>query len=578
MTAELPVPSLIAFACRAGRISLEYRSTERTREAIESDPSRRCRHFDVREPHMFFSTRTPGILAVAFLALMWNATDGTSFDGAAHPVTTEAGDAPTATSDNRPLSISVEEAILLALANNGDLRVEILSPQIRQTFAAVERAAFDPVLRATAARERVRDWDPSRAIGAREALTEKTSGELSIEENLPTGTRIAGTVSGEKMESTLYAEPASQARVGFTVTQALLRGVSLRANLARLYEARLDTRMSEYELRGFIESLVANVEKAYWDLALAERQTEIVEESMSLARKQLQETSERVKVGRIAETELAAAEAEVARRREELIDAQRTADKRRIALLRLISPPSAPAWDNPLALRDSPPGQPDILEPLADHIAVALRMRPELNQARLNAKKGNLEVVRTRNGLLPRLDFFVALGATGYSESFGGAPGEVDTGHYDAAVGLTMEFAPINRAARAEARRAVLTERQMIRSVQNLQQIVELDVRTAYLEVQRAIEQMEATTATRQYRERTLYAETEKFKVGKSTSFLVAQAQRDLLDSRLAEVAATISYMKALVELYRLDGSLLDRRGLDAPGREPVDLALSAEN
>jgi outer membrane protein TolC len=60
--------------------------------------------------------------------------------------------------------------------------------------------------------------------------------------------------------------------------------------------------------------------------------------------------------------------------------------------------------------------------------------------------------------------------------------------------------------------------------------------------------------------------------VGKSTSFLVAQAQRDLLISRIAEVQALANYIKALINLYQKDGSLLERRGIAAPGREAVEL------
>ena len=63
------------------------------------------------------------------------------------------------------------------------------------------------------------------------------------------------------------------------------------------------------------------------------------------------------------------------------------------------------------------------------------------------------------------------------------------------------------------------------------------------------------------------------FLVGRSTSFLVAQAQRDLLISRIAEVQALANYLKALVDLYQRDGSLLERRGISAPGREPVKLS-----
>ena len=60
--------------------------------------------------------------------------------------------------------------------------------------------------------------------------------------------------------------------------------------------------------------------------------------------------------------------------------------------------------------------------------------------------------------------------------------------------------------------------------------------------------------------------------MGKSTSYLVAQAQRDLLVSRIAEVEAVANYLVALVDLYQNDGSLLERRGVSAPGRKPVTL------
>ncbi len=100
---------------------------------------------------------------------------------------------------------------------------------------------------------------------------------------------------------------------------------------------------------------------------------------------------------------------------------------------------------------------------------------------------------------------------------------------------------------------------------------VELDVRTAFIEVNRTREQISATAATRKFQAEKLRAETEKFRVGRSTSLLVAQVQRDLLFSQIAEVRGVANYLKALVELYRLEGSLLERRGISAPGREPVE-------
>ena len=102
---------------------------------------------------------------------------------------------------------------------------------------------------------------------------------------------------------------------------------------------------------------------------------------------------------------------------------------------------------------------------------------------------------------------------------------------------------------------------------------MEVDVRTAYIEVDRTKQQIAATSVTRKFNEEKLRTETEKLRVGKSISFLVAQAQRDLLTSRIAEVRALANYLKALIDLYRQDGSLLERRGISAPGSKPVKLS-----
>jgi len=57
-------------------------------------------------------------------------------------------------------------------------------------------------------------------------------------------------------------------------------------------------------------------------------------------------------------------------------------------------------------------------------------------------------------------------------------------------------------------------------------------------------------------------AEQERFAVGSSTALQVAQAQRDLLNSQIAEIEAIVNYRIALVRLYLAEGSLLERRGI----------------
>jgi outer membrane protein TolC len=465
-----------------------------------------------------------------------------------------------------PIELTIIEAIVAALGNNKSLRIEKLSPALRRESVKQAKAAFDPSLSAGASYSRSRTKDDDS-----DSRSYSSGADVGISKHMPSGTDINAGLATSRSWGELYSDSHATG-LDITITQALLQGRDPRANLASLHQAKLDVEVSLYELRGFTESLVAQVETTYWDYALAKRQIEIYTGSLKLAEQQLSETRERVKVGKLAETELAAAQAQVALRKEDLINARSNLEKTRLKLLRLLNPPGDNLWDREIVLKNEP-AVPDVtLDKVEAHVAVAMMMRPDLNQATLSLKRGELEVVQTKNGLLPRLDLFVTLGKTGYAESFHGSVDGFNRGSYNWSASLSLEYPLGNRAAKARQRQAVLNLEQARESIENLRQLVQVDVRSAYIEVNRAKEQVSATAATRKLQEETLRTETEKFRVGKSTTFLVAQAQRDLVASQVSEIQAIVMYLKALVELFRLEGSLLERRGIAAPKSDPTGL------
>jgi outer membrane protein len=277
-------------------------------------------------------------------------------------------------------------------------------------------------------------------------------------------------------------------------------------------------------------------------------------------------------VGRLARAELAAVQAEVAAQEQALIEARAAQETIHLQLLRLLNPPGPGLWQRSIELVHQPTLPEITLEAVEQYVAVAQGMRPVLNEARLQLMRGDLEIVKTGNGLLPLMELFVTLGKSGYADSFGRSVDRIDEDSYDALGGVRLAYPFFNRDARAQHRRAQLSRDQAQKALDNLDQLVEVDVRAAYIEVDRTKQQISATSVTRRFDEEKLRTETEKLRVGKSTSFLVAQAQRDLLVSRISEVQALANDLKALIDLYRQDGSLLERRGISAPGREPVAL------
>ncbi|MCA1808248.1 MAG: TolC family protein [Kiritimatiellia bacterium] len=475
------------------------------------------------------------------------------------------------------LRLTLAEAVVMALENNPLFHVERLQPDFWRTYEQEARAEFDPVLAAEAARTRT-DGEVDTTSPVPPAYLDERAGAweggAALEQRLPTGTRISLGAELSRARTDFAPDPGAEfddrrdlTRINLTLTQSLLRGLGPSVNLARLRQARIDTLISEHELRAAAETLVSRVELAGWDYVLAGRRMEIYQESLQLAERQRDEVRERILVGHLAEIELAAAEAEVAQRRESLINARSVLAQRQLMLLRLLAPPSGQGlWECSLVIEDEPFVPEEDPEPVLNHVKRALELRPELREAQLLTARGELEVAHTRNGMLPRLDFFITLGRTTYADSFGESGRETERTENILKGGLRLEYPPLNRADRARHRRSVNQLEQAQLALANLEDLVQTEVRVAMLEVQRSHEQIAATRATRLHREESLRAETEKFRVGKSTSMLVAQAQRDLVASRIAEVESVISHLKARLELYRLDGSLLRRRGLEHAG------------
>jgi outer membrane protein TolC len=307
-------------------------------------------------------------------------------------------------------------------------------------------------------------------------------------------------------------------------------------------------------------ALTAQVETLYWQYYLRLRQLEIVKESLRLAEQQREETGRRIEAGSIPESEAAAAEAEVALRYEELINAESQAVTAAVNLLRTINHDSEGFWKLRPELTDAPLlGKLDQLD-LCTHLQIALKKRPELAQARLLIKKDELEIVASKNGLLPRLDFFASIGTTGYATTPGRSFSDIGgAATYDVTAGFVYEISQGRRAAKARLRRANISRKMREEALRNLEQVIKQDVIEAFIEVKRTTQQMTATAATSQKQLEKLRVEEVKFSVGKTTAFQVAQAQRDLTAAQIAEVKAAVDYTNAIIDLFRADGSLLER-------------------
>lgn len=462
----------------------------------------------------------------------------------------------------KPIELSVEQAVMLALRNNLDLQVQQLSPVIVGTFEQIERGIFDPEFFAEAEYFDEKSSEISQSSGEQFNISgNEAGGAVGVRQLLPSGTTIEAVVAQDRITSDRAPEQQT-ARVGLSVTQSLLRGFGSAVNLVSVRQAELDFLASIDELQGFTEVLLADTETAYWNYVLAKEKIAIFEESLEVARKQREEIEQRIEVGILPEIEVAAARSEEALRVQALINARSQLEDRRLRLLRLISPGPYGHLDWAITTTSELRITPQSVTDLNDRLQLAEQSRPDLNEARLRLQQNRLETIVTRNGILPRLDLFIALGKTGFADTFPDSFREMNGDTYDLTAGVRLSHFLGNRAAQASNLAAFAAKQQAADAVANLRQLVHLDVRLAVNEVERTRQLIDASRATRIFQEKTVEAEKERFEVGASTVLQIAQAQRDLLLIQIAEIEAIVNYRIALVRLYLAEGSLLEYRGV----------------
>ncbi len=451
-----------------------------------------------------------------------------------------------------PLELTLDDAILMALRNNTSLKIELYKPETSALRIEQEKAAFDPLLSSSAS---------TSGSNAQDTDTENTSVDVKVSKSLTSGGVIGLDVAGSD-SSGGTSGGGSSAGITISLSHPLFKGAGDNVTLAGLHKAELDSDATIFELQGYVESFIEQVESAYLDYALAGRQLKIYEESMNLAEKQLEETQALVDVGKIAGVEIVASQAEVASRKEALINARSTLTKSRLTLLRLLNPPGIDYWNQDITVKD------ELRIPEYDagevemHMSTALEKRADLNAARILIEQNAIDVVTTRNGLLPDLELFAGLGMSGYADSFGNSFSNISGNNNDFRVGVNYNYTFGQKDLQVRHKQAVISEEQSKEALDNMTQLAREDVGSAWIEVNRAAEQITATAATRVLQEEKLRAETEKYRVGKSTSLLVAQAQRDLTSAQINEVGAIVNYRKAIIDLYRNEGTLLDVYGI----------------
>jgi len=473
--------------------------------------------------------------------------------------------------DRPAVSLTLDEAVRRAIDKNPDLAIVRLDTEVEAARVGESRGAFTPVFSTVLGRSNTATPPVNLLLGDRGVTVGDYFSSTGVRQRVPWG---AGTwsLSWNSSRTTTDAaissfDPSVQSGFQLAFSQPLFRDRAIDASRQQYIVAKGNQASSELAFREALVRTVASVKLAYWTLKASIANVTVQQRSLDLAEQLARENRVRVKAGQMASLDVVQAEAEVAQRREGLIRARTGAEDAEDLLRRLIIDPGDPSlWSVRLELADdpSPVGPPPDVDRA---VATALNERYDIARANQDLENSRTTVAYLQNQRLPDVRLETSYGAAGLAGTqflrtgsfpgsvtgsrdigFGSALDQVFSNDYPTwSFGLTVSYPIGHSYETASLARAQVEHRQTEQRIASLRVDTAQAVRRAARQIRSAAERVEAARAGETLAQQRTDAEQRRYQVGLSTTFLVTQAQRDLLEAQVNLLQTMLDYQSAVV-------------------------------
>lgn len=478
------------------------------------------------------------------------------------------------------LALSLDDAVRIVLQNNNDIDIARDEVRYAETNLRALRGVYDAVFSVAplldySVEPNANAIGGSRFNASRIRQTDFFVGS-SITQSFSKGGGSYSAFFNNLRRSTdnslIVFDRYYTSSLGVTFTQPLFRN-------RRIDRARRDIRIqskrvsqADSDFRQRTIEIIADVQRAYWNLVFALREQQNRLNNIDRVREQFRAVEGRIQEGSSSPLERVQVEAELARQQNELLNATRTVTFTENRLKQLILPdPLVSEWSAEVMPIDEPHvdfAPIDLVAILKD----AHENRPEFARLKTETEVNDIDRQYFRDQIKPRIDVSATVASTGLAGrpvTTSGLP-EKFTGGYGQSlgnlfgfesrtvvVGVTLEFPFKNRTAKAQLAGAEIRRQQLNSSTKSLAQAVEAEVRNAAQELETARQSTLRAREARQAAEVQLAGEQQLFKNGNSTTFLVFERTNQLINARTSEIKAETDYSTALTNLQRATGTTL---------------------
>ncbi len=458
--------------------------------------------------------------------------------------------------NNRVVELSLKDVSRLALKNNLDIQIVKLDYYISRCNLDKTKSIFDSLLKMSA--EYTKDKSAKNSVFS--GNEEKIRGyNLDLTKKLPTGTAL-GLRAGYKREKTdssyvLY-NPSLESSASVSITQELGRNFFGILDRNRVKITQLDVKNSELSSLSSIELYLAEIQKAYWLLALAYKKLEISRGVFREAEKLYNIYKNKLKTGLVEEPDLLAAQANMNLRKSGVLDALMALANTKRNLLFLLNEPDI---NIDIKVKDDL-GKNIGFVNLFDCLNTAVKFRRDYQQAKRDVEINRIFLKMKRNSLWPQIDLKASFAKNGISSDYKDSWQAVSSeGNSYFSVGLKLVFPLENRRAKAEYSQQKLKKAQSLLMLKKTEKQVFLDINNQVMYINTLVNRINTQRNIVNLQKRKLEAEKKRLKYGRSSSDIIIRYEDDLLNSKLLLVNLLYDYQCALIDLEVKENSLLKR-------------------
>jgi len=485
------------------------------------------------------------------------------------------------------LSLTLEDAILKALKNNLDLAVSVYSPEIAGASLSQAKEYFMPSLQLSYGNQKNESPPYWFIQGASTIVDRYRDYSASVVQQIPTGGNVSVSLDSYRSDTNQAFQlinPRFGTTLRFDFNQPLLRNFGSKVSWQQILIAKNNLDISESQLTSALLNTIYLVEEAYWNYVYAIESYNVAQQSLKLGQDLLRKNQKEVEVGQLAQIEVLNAQATVAAREADLIQAEGVMRRSEEVLKSIINLAAETDAQNKKLVPVDKPEFKAVTISREESLKEALAKRPDLQITEKGIETNQINMSVAKNQTLPGLDLKFSYWSPGISGDrllylnndpflgivIGKEPGGASKSIRDAlrflyqnwTVGLTLTLPLSNFVSRAHYALSKLQVQQSLAQLKTQEQQAALEVSDAITTIETNAKRVSATRIARELAEKRLEAEEKKLQVGLTTNYFVLQYQDELATARSQEIKSVIDYNLALARLEKATGTALENRNI----------------